>query len=166
MSKILITGNAGSGKSTLARQIAASKSLPLFNLDKIVWEEQWQKVPKDDVARKTTEIIGKEKWVIDGVSTQVMAAADVVIFLDVPRRVSYWRVAKRNYKYLFRSRPELPPHCPEILIIPTLIRIIWSFPETVKPKILKIKTKGDKTFIHVTSNSELTDVLKTLSYLE
>ena len=74
---------------------------------------------------------------IDGVSAQVQSQADMVIFLDVPRRIAFWRVAKRNWRFLFQSRPELPSGCPEILIFPSLIRIIWRFPKTIRPRILE-----------------------------
>jgi hypothetical protein len=56
----------------------------------------------------------------------VRESADLIVFLDYPRWVSFWRCAKRNWRYLFRSRPGLPENCPEIRIVPTLIRIIWQ----------------------------------------
>ncbi len=163
MTKILVTGNAGSGKSTLARKIARSQNIPFFSLDKIVWKEKWQKAPSDEILQKTNVLIKKDNWVIDGVSYEVMAAADQVIFLDVPRKVSYWRTTKRNYKYLFRSRPDLPPHCPEILIIPKLIKIIWRFPVRVKPKILQEKERRSDSFVHITSKAELRKFLESLN---
>ncbi len=162
MSRILVTGNAGSGKSTLARKIASSHNLPFYSLDKIVWKEKWQKASTNDILQKTNELISNDSWVIDGVSYEVMAAADLVIFLDVPRRTSYWRTTKRNYRYLFRSRPELPPHCPEIFIIPKLIKIIWNFPRKVRPRILDAKTQRNESFVHITSNKELAEYLNSL----
>ena len=36
--RIAIIGNSGSGKSTLARQLAEVHSLPMLDLDSIVWE--------------------------------------------------------------------------------------------------------------------------------
>lgn len=149
-------GNAGSGKSTLGKRIAAELSLPFYSLDKIVWQEGWKKTPPEDQERQITQLTSTGRWVIDGVSYSVQEIADVVIFLDVPRRVSFWRTLKRNKRYLFSSRPDLPPNCPEILIIPTLVKIIWRFPYRVKPKILaKGRAKNTATFIHITSRPEL-----------
>lgn len=162
MSKILITGNAGSGKSTLARKVAKLTNTPFYSMDRIVWQENWVQTPSEEVLNQTMQLIGYKDWVIDGVSYEVMEAADTIVFLDVPRQVSYWRALKRNYKYLFNSRPELPPHCPEILIIPTLIRIIWHFPTRVRPNILLAKNaRGDK-FVHITSKHELETYLQSL----
>ena len=137
MKRILVTGNAGSGKSTLAQRIAAEFCLPYHSLDRIVWQPGWKKTPQDEKARRIRNLVKQESWVIDGVSSQVQPLADVVIFLDVSRRMSFWRVAKRNWRFLFKSRPELPSGCPEILIIPSLIKIIWRFPKTIRPRILE-----------------------------
>ncbi|MFL9457302.1 MULTISPECIES: isopentenyl transferase family protein [Nostocales] len=38
MSRILIFGNSGSGKSTLANKLAKDFSIPILDLDTIVWE--------------------------------------------------------------------------------------------------------------------------------
>ncbi|MDH4385007.1 MAG: hypothetical protein QE280_06155, partial [Caulobacter sp.] len=81
-------------------------------------------------------LISKPDWVIEGVSSTVIEAAEVVVFLDVNRRTAFWRCAKRNWRYLFHSRPGLPDHCPEVLIVPRLVQIIWRFPANVRPAIL------------------------------
>ncbi len=162
--RIFVTGNAGSGKSTLARRIASSLGIPCYGLDRIVWQSGWKKTAKDERDRRIRELTEKECWVIDGVSFAVQAEADAVVFLDVPRRVSFWRVAKRNGKYLFRSRPELPPGCPELLIVPTLCRIIWNFPTLVRPGILAHmdQARGSQRCFHVKSKSDITEVLAML----
>lgn len=159
--KILVTGNAGSGKSTLAKQIADAQDLPCFGLDQIVWKPKWEKSSDDEIRKEISKLISHDDWVIDGVSNQIMEAADVIVFLDVPRRVSFWRATKRNHKYLFKSRPGLPEDCPEILIIPKLTKIIWRFPKRVRPRILAEKQRRGDDFIHVRSASDLpTHLLK------
>lgn len=136
MTRIFITGNAGSGKSTLAATLGRSLGLPVYGLDQIVWQPGWRKSPADWRKDREAELVARPQWVIDGVSRTVLDAADYVIFLDVSRATSFVRCAGRNWKYLFRSRPGLPENCPEILIIPRLIKIIWGFPINVRPGIL------------------------------
>ncbi len=154
--RILITGNAGSGKTTLSKHVAKKLGLKQYGLDKIVWKEGWQKTAPDERSKKIAELVRKKSWVIDGVDFQVMKAADIVVFLDFPRRTCYWRTLKRNPRYFFTSRPDLPPRSPEILIIPYLLKLIWRFPRRVKPKILKEKRlRNPETFVHITSNKEL-----------
>ncbi|MDB6080384.1 MAG: putative kinase [Akkermansiaceae bacterium] len=155
--RILVTGNAGSGKSTLVREIAENLRIPCHGLDAIVWAPGWRKTPAEERDRRILELIQGEAWVVDGVSFLAQAAADTVIFLDVPRRVCFWRVAKRNWRYLFRSRPGLPAGCPEILIVPALCRIIWNFPARVRPRILERTESGGgpKCIFQVKSRGDL-----------
>jgi len=146
MARIFITGNAGSGKTTLARQIGEGLGLPVFGLDSIVWLPGWKKASSAVREQQVAELISKPDWVIEGVSSTVIEAADVVVFLDVNRRTAFWRCAKRNWRYLFRSRPGLPDHCPEILIVPRLVQIIWRFPAKVRPAILSaLAARGGET---------------------
>ncbi len=161
--KIFVTGNAGSGKSTLSRHVAAHYGLEWYGLDKIVWKENWQKAPADERDKQIAQLLARPHWVIDGVSDEILKAADEVVFLDVPRRISFYRVAKRNWRYLFTSRPDLPANCPEVLIIPKLVRIIWRFPRRVRPKILAEKQNKGAGFVHIRNNKELQVYLQSLA---
>lgn len=154
--KILVTGNAGSGKSTLSKQLGQKLNLPVYSLDKVVWKAGWQKPTQEERQRKLNKLLNKDHWVIDGVSVEVMKEADVIIFLDYPLTTCFPRVIKRNWRYLFRSRPELPENCPEILIIPKLVKIMWNFPKNIRPKILSQVSRQPKTkFWHIQNKNEL-----------
>jgi len=162
MKRVLVTGNAGAGKSTLGKRLADILNVPFHGMDQIVWKANWQKATKEEQQQKVAQLVAWESWVIDGVSYEVMAAADTVIFLDVPRRICFWRAAKRNRKYLFKSRPDLPADCPEVLIIPQLIKIIWRFPKRVRPNILAEKDRRGNDFIHIRSKKDVEDYLLSL----
>ena len=160
MPKIFITGNAGSGKSTLSKKLGAVLNLPVSSLDGVVWKAGWQKAPTQERQQKIAKLLKQKNWIIEGVDWEVLRAADTIIFLDIPRYVCYWRVLKRNWRYLFRSRPELPPNCPEMLIIRKLISIIWNFPTKVRPMILEAFVKSkNKRIIHISNNYELQTVV-------
>ncbi len=147
MTRIHITGNAGSGKSTLAARLGTSLGLPVHGLDQIVWQPGWRKSPADWRKDREAELVARPCWIIDGVSRTVLDAADHVIFLDCSRTTSFVRCARRNWKYLFRSRPGLPEHCPEILIIPRLIKIIWGFPINVRHGILDALANREGAYV-------------------
>jgi adenylate kinase family enzyme len=161
MQRIFITGNAGTGKTTLGESLSRILNIDLIKLDNIVWQPGWRITSPLERVNKIAEIIQPKQWLIDGVSKDVLKAADTIIFLDFTRKISYWRVLKRNYKYLFKSRPGLPENCPEILIIPKLIKIVWGFPNKVRPTIIQHieENKNIKNIFHISSNQELAQFL-------
>lgn len=161
--KIFITGNAGAGKTTLSKELSTVLEIDCTGLDRIVWSKGWVKTPIELRKRLIADLIAKNTWIIDGVDYGVMEAADLVIFLDYPLEITYWRVLKRNLPYLFKSRPELPDNCPEILIIPYLIKLMWRFQQSVRPNILKEKEKRRKdSFVHIRTNADLRHFLASL----
>ena len=162
--RIHITGNAGSGKSTFAKNMGDILGINVYGLDKIVWKEGWEKTPLDERKILEEELAEKPQWIIEGVSSIVRQAADLTIFLDFPRRVCYLRCAKRNWPYLFSSRPGLPDNCPEIKIIPTLVKIIWQFPYIAKPIITHEMNKHDKAIITISSNDEMSQFISKLRH--
>ena len=135
--KIHITGNAGSGKTTLAKRLGQALDLPVSSLDSVVWKEGWVSASKEERRRGEHGLITKNSWVIEGVSKVVRDNSDYIVFLDIPRSVCLLRCFKRNIRYLFSSRPELPENCPEILILPRLLNLIWCFPARANTPILK-----------------------------
>ena len=160
--RIHVTANAGSGKSTVAVQLGKLTGLPVYGLDKIVWQPRWILTPREERFRLETAIAKKPEWIVDGVSNVFRDAADLIIFLNHPRRTCLWRCMKRNAPYLFRSRPGLPERCPEILIMSRLLKIIWQFPTVMRPKILgEFKHwKNERKLLHVQSNRDLEAALK------
>lgn len=160
--RIHITGNAGSGKSTLARQLGQKTKLPVFGLDAVVWKLGWVKSSSVERMKRESEIISQPEWIIEGVSNRVRQAADLVIFLDRTRLTCFVRCLRRNLPYLFSSRPGLPPNCPELAILPTLVRIIWNFPSLVGKKILAEASETDTRVQYIVLSSD-SDVLAFLN---
>lgn len=162
--RIHITGNAGSGKSTLARQIGRLLDVPVYGLDAIVWQSGWRKTPRDQRARMETDLIANPEWIIEGVSTTVRRAADVIIFLDTSRPRCYLNCLKRNWRYLFSNRPGLPENCPEIAIILPLTKLIWHFPKNAGLDILQeIARQGRKRTYIVRTKADHENLLQELA---
>jgi adenylate kinase family enzyme len=158
MVKLFITGNAGSGKTTLAHRLGSDLKVPVHSLDEVVWRPGWRKTPANERDLAIAGLVANPRWVIEGVSPAVFARADMVIFLDVPRPLCMVRCARRNWQYLFSSRPGLPDDCPEIKIVGRLLQIIWRFPRRVRPGILAmIEEHPGQTFV-ATNDQEADEV--------
>ncbi len=153
--RINVTGNAGSGKSTLAKKIAKELQLPLIEMDQIIWESNWQRVPPEIVQERLASQMRMKSWVLDGVSKAARQQADLIVFLDYPPLICAWRCAKRNWRYLWRSRPGLPENCPEWKIIFPLVKIIKDFPKQARPAILKDIAKSEHSTVVVKNSTDL-----------
>ncbi len=159
--KLHITGNAGSGKTTLALKLGQALNIPVASLDSVVWKKGWVSASTEERTVGEQRLMSNDCWVIEGVSKTVCESADYIIFLDVPRFVCIFRCFKRNIPYLFKSRPELPENCPEILIVPQLLKIIWNFPARARPIILE--TLDRKRGVVISDLSQIDDLVAKIS---
>ncbi|MEQ1933797.1 MAG: AAA family ATPase, partial [Fimbriimonadaceae bacterium] len=66
MKRVMIIGNGGGGKSTLAHALAESTGLPLYEVDPIQFQPNWQRTPLEEVREKLQEIQAQDNWIIDG----------------------------------------------------------------------------------------------------
>jgi len=100
MKKVAVFGNAGGGKSTLARRLAELTGLPLYPLDRIQFRTGGEKVPHEEYLKAHAELLRRDEWVIDGYGClasawERFAAADTLVFVDLPLVRHYWWVTKR-----------------------------------------------------------------------
>lgn len=155
--RIMVTGNAGAGKSTVAARLGELLNRDVTGLDSVVWGPGWSRPSQKVQVAAIDSIATRPQWLVDGVSMRLCRAADVIVFLDVPRRTCYRRVLKRNLPYWFRSRPGLPEDCPEYRIIGTLVKIIWRFDRHVRPKIIEeLERDGkDEIVFHIRTERDL-----------
>jgi adenylate kinase family enzyme len=117
MKRVAVFGNAGGGKSTLARRLAKLTRLPLYPLDLIQFKAGGGKVPHEQYLNAHADLIGRDAWIIDGfgcvASTWArFAAADTLIYLDLPLSTHYWWVTKRLVKGVFVAPEGWPENSP------------------------------------------------------
>ncbi len=140
MKRIILIGPGGAGKSTLAREIGGKTGLPVIHLDAHYWHEGWVETPKAEWATRVAALVAREAWVMDGNYGGTMevrlAAADTIIFLDLPRWLCLVRVVRRQIYYRRRTRPDIAPGCPERLTV-TFLKYIWNYRRDRRPGILE-----------------------------
>jgi adenylate kinase family enzyme len=125
MKRVAVFGNAGGGKSTLARRLAEITGLPLHVLDIIQFpdgryrpaEENGGKVPPDEYLKIHADILSRDQWIIDGYRSvasawERFAAADTLVYVDLPVLAHYWGVTKRFSAGLFKNPEGWPESSP------------------------------------------------------
>jgi adenylate kinase family enzyme len=117
MKRVAVFGNAGGGKSTLARRLADLTRLPLHVVDMIQFKAGGEAVPHDEYLKIHADLIHGDEWIIDGFGCvasawERFAAADTLIYVDLPLSIHYGWVTKRFIKGLFASPKGWPENSP------------------------------------------------------
>jgi adenylate kinase family enzyme len=117
MKKVAVFGNAGGGKSTLARRLAELTGLPLYVVDVLKFGPGGAAIPHDEYLEVHAELLGRGEWIIDGFGCvasawERFAAADTLVYVDLPLLTHYRWVTKRLVGGLFADPPGWPPNSP------------------------------------------------------
>lgn len=100
--RVVILGRGASGKTTLARTLGTLTGLPVVELDKEYWPPDLTPRSHAEWAQRQRELIAEPAWIMDGdlgpydVVDIRLAAADTVIFLDLPLALCVWRALRRS----------------------------------------------------------------------
>lgn len=111
MRRVWVIGISGSGKTTLAAELAHRLGVPHIELDAMHHGPDWAEPELEQFRADVAAVIAGECWVVDGgyqrkFGTMVPAAADTLIWLDLPLHVSMLRTARRSLGRVLR-RTEL-----------------------------------------------------------
>ncbi len=133
MQRIWITGSSGSGKTTIANIVGEKLDIPIYNSDKIFWQEDWQRRPRDEQIQITKTISNKEKWIYEGnrfddcKSDGRLENCDTIIYLNINRFTCVYRFIKRYFKYKGTVRPDISDGCTEKIDFDVIKYILIDF---------------------------------------
>lgn len=142
--RVMIIGNGGGGKTTLAHALAKSTGLPLYEVDPIQFQPNWQRTPLEEVSERLQEIQAQETWIIDGFGPwdciEARASlADTIIFVDHPIWVHFWWAAERQIAAAKgEQRLGGPEGCDLNSITKLMFETIWRVHEEIRPRLMEL----------------------------
>lgn len=117
MMRVAVFGNAGGGKSTIARHLAELTGLPLYVVDMMQFTAGGVEVPEHEFFQTHADLLRRDKWIIDGFGSAALAwerfaAADTLVYVDLPLLLHYAWVTKRLVKGVFADPKGWPEGSP------------------------------------------------------
>ena len=108
---VIVASASGSGKSTLGRELARRLDTPFHELDALHHGPGWTEATAEELRARVEPLLAEERWVVDGayrgkLGDLVLERADLVVWLDLPRRVWLPRLLRRTVSRIVR-REEL-----------------------------------------------------------
>jgi adenylate kinase family enzyme len=129
--RIAVIGNAGGGKSTLARAPAAARSVPYIEVDRFLWEPDWQPAAGDGYALAHDRALAGSSWVIDGLGRRESIAARLhrssdIVLVDLPLWIDFWLAAERQFAWSQGQVDHPPAGASAPPPTEALFRTIWE----------------------------------------
>jgi adenylate kinase family enzyme len=159
MQRVAIVGNAGGGKSTLGRRLSEMHGLPFFSVDQIQWLPGWTEAPEPEVSERLDRLTNEQRWIIDGWGPWAsierrLAAADTIIFVDLPLWMHFWLAAERQIAAARgESRSDPLEGCDQLEITKRLFETIWVVHHGLKPRLEELlgRSVTGKAYHHIAS---------------
>lgn len=103
INRIHIIGGTGSGKTTLAHDLATVLKATAYALDLVAYENaSGSKRSLSQRQMDIAHIVSTPRWITEGAFLwwvdDLLEAADVIIWLDIPWSLALWRVVTRHFK--------------------------------------------------------------------
>ena len=161
---MVVVGGPGSGKSSVAAQVAQLVGVAHVELDSLWWGPGWAPTGRDHLRGGLSDVLRIDRWVIDGnyideVADLVWPRADVIVWLDPPRRVAVRRAVRRSARRVLSSetlwngnRESLTSLSPRS--IASLVRRWPSYSERIAAALVDVGIPPERVE-HVRSNAEL-----------
>jgi adenylate kinase family enzyme len=147
-----VIGCGGAGKTTVASALAEHHDLPLVQADPIVHPGGGPARPEAEWQPELKGQADGEAWVIDAMKLSLLEhrveRAELVVWLDLPRRWCYLGVAQRADRWRDLRNGEF-------------MRWIWDFPRKARPRIAEIldRHRTDTEIVVLRSRREIHDFL-------
>ena len=100
--RMAVIGTTGTGKTVLAKRLARKYDLVHVELDSLFWQPNWTPIDIHEFRLRVADAVKTDRWVSDGnygrVRDIVWEQADIILWLDYPLFLIFWRLFRRNVK--------------------------------------------------------------------
>lgn len=140
LKRIAVIGLPGSGKSTFAVSLEKILNIPVYHLDKHMFDGRTKRDKQEFLSIKKA-LVNEESWIIEGCSLSTLemrfARADTIIYFHLSRWLCIWRVFKRllNFDEKIADTGCLNG------INWTLIKYIWNFDRDKRESIEELRKR-------------------------
>jgi len=170
MKRVAVFGNAGGGKNTIARRLAELTRLPLYVVDMMQFRAGGVKIPQHEFSQAHAELLRRDEWIIDGFGSAALAwerfaAADTLVYVDLPLLIHYSWVTKRLIKGLFANPKGWPEDSPLWSSTLSSYRVIPLCHRSLTPKyrLLVVEAAASKRVHHLRSVAQIDSFLVAVS---
>lgn len=102
--RVLVAGVSGVGKSTFARQLGTTLGIPYSEIDSHFHGENW--APRPEFLDEIRALAATDTWITEWQysATRPLLAdrADLLVWLDLPFRITLTRVVRRTFRRRLR----------------------------------------------------------------
>lgn len=147
--KIYIIGVVGSGKTTLAAHLSKQLDIPYYSLDNLIYDDNNIKRKNEEVEKLFSQILSKNNFIIEdvgrGIFNDGIKKVDVIIYLDIKKRIIKRRIFTRWLKQKFKI--EKTNYKPDIKMLKLLYKWVREDINKTEEKISFIKSLNKNVII-------------------
>jgi adenylate kinase family enzyme len=161
--RVLVAGGSGSGKTTLAARVGGVLGLPFTEMDSLYHGPNW--VPRESFVAEAHELAAQPQWATEWqysiVRPTFTARADLMIWLDLPRRIVMTQVVRRTVGRRWRREKLWNDNVePPLRTIFTdrehIVRWAWNVHPKTRTKVLEVlEQRPELPIVQLTSRSEV-----------
>ncbi len=109
--RVWVVGSCGTGKTTVARRVAQALGTQSAHVDDYIWLPGWKLRERAEMLKLVERRLAGDAWVMEGNLRAkakrlwaIADRADLIVWLDLPFRVTFWRLVRRSFRRaLFRQ---------------------------------------------------------------
>jgi adenylate kinase family enzyme len=140
--RVLVAGSSGAGKTTLAAVVGAALGLPHVELDALFHGPGWVPRPsfRSDVERFAATDQWVTEWQYDAARDLLASRADLLVWLDLPRRLVVRQIVRRTVVRRLRGQElwngNLEPPLRTVFTDPEhVVRWAWATHGSTAPRV-------------------------------